>query len=90
MKKWPESLGVMLEFWYSQQRFTDTNWREFIRYASKIAHEWNPGVHLEIFSLHQAIEILGYFYFSEQIFYRNQSLGVPVKALSNDFSTELT
>ena len=58
MKKWPECLGVMLEFWYSQHRFTDTNRREFIRYASKIVHEWlmNGNGHLEIFSLSQAIE----------------------------------
>ena len=58
MKKWPECLGVMLEFWYSQHRFTDTNRREFIRYASKIVHEWltNGNGHLAIFSLSQAIE----------------------------------
>ena len=54
---------------------TSENRREFIKLTSKFVREWNG--HLEIVSLPQVIKILGHTCFSEQIFYRKQSLGAP-------------
>ena len=60
------------------KNWTSENHRELIGWASKVLHEWS--VHLEIFSCPQVLnieKILGNICFSEQIFYRKQSLGAP-------------
>ena len=49
--------------------------------------EWNG--HLEIFSCPQEKKILGNICFSEQIFYRKQSAGVPEIGLSDKYILSL-
>ena len=63
------------------KNLTLENRREFIRYASKIVHEWNPGFHLEIFSLHQAIENSRIFFLLRTDILQKTVVGCPCKGI---------
>ena len=54
---------------------TSENRREFMTYASKIAHEWIH--HLEMFSRPQVIENSRQHLLLRKAIYRKQSLGAP-------------
>ena len=50
---------------------------EFVRLASKLVHEWNGRLGPFLAVLKKK-KIIGSIFFSEQVFYRKQSLGAPV------------
>ena len=66
---------------------TSENLREFMRWASKIVHEWNG--HLEAFSSPQEIENSRHYLLLRTDIYRKQSFGAPVVSNFTNNKTEL-